>query len=71
MIGMDDDSVTFEDADHDAVTARPNARGNPFARYIGILSAFTTMDEIHAWLHDLRGHDESEASEGIDQETPP
>lgn len=36
--------------------ARPEK--NPFEAYLGILPAFSTRDEINAWIDDLRGDGE-------------
>jgi AbrB family looped-hinge helix DNA binding protein len=30
---------------------------NPFARFAGCLPAFGSMDEINAWVREMRGHD--------------
>ncbi len=37
-------------------------------RYIGILPAFITIDGIHAWVRELRGHDEPGAQERVHKE---
>ncbi len=37
---------------------RPARAGvNPFAAYVGILPAFSSLEEINAWLRDLRDDD--------------
>jgi len=30
---------------------------NPFAEFAGCLPAFDSIDEINAWIRDMRGHD--------------
>jgi AbrB family looped-hinge helix DNA binding protein len=35
--------------------ARPEQ--NPFAAFVGVLPAFSTRDEINAWVSDLRDED--------------
>ena len=30
---------------------------NPFAAFVGVLPAFSSVEEINAWVRDLRGHD--------------
>jgi hypothetical protein len=33
---------------------------DPFTAVVGVLPAFKSVEEINAWLRNLRGHDETE-----------
>ena len=46
----------------DRTVLRPDrAKSDPFAKYVGILGTFPGgIDEINAWLRDLRSDDESD-----------
>jgi len=51
------DRVEFV-AEGDKTVLRPaRSHENPFERYIGALPHFSNLDEIHAWVRDLRGDD--------------
>jgi hypothetical protein len=57
---MGDPAKNADRKDRDAVPPEREGTGNPFARSIGTLPAFTTQDEINAWIRELRGHDEAD-----------
>lgn len=41
---------------------------NPFEAYVGILPAFSTLEEINAWIRDLRDEDPPGAEPGTEVE---
>jgi antitoxin PrlF len=52
------DRVEFV-VDRDKTVIRPaRAEGNPFARYAGALPAFESVEEINAWVREIRDDEE-------------
>lgn len=54
------DRVEFVVEGGDTILRPARARANPFDEYIGILPAFKSIDEINAWVRELRGDDAEE-----------
>ncbi len=54
------DRVEFVVKAEETVIRPARARDNPFDEYIGILPAFKSIDEINAWVRELRGDDAEE-----------
>lgn len=51
------DRVEFVFEDGRAAIRPARGESNSFAKYVGILPAFRTKEEINAWVRDLRGVD--------------
>ena len=51
------DRVEFQFEDGRTVLRPARTEKNPFAAYVGILPAFASVDEINAWVRDLRDDD--------------
>jgi len=63
------DKVEFVFEDGRTVLRPVRQETNPFAAYVGVLPAFSSVEEINAWVRDLRGHDQwdEEDCEGAGQ----
>jgi antitoxin PrlF len=51
------DRVEFVFEDGRTVLRPARVEENPFAAYVGILPAFSSLEEINAWIRDLRDDD--------------
>ena len=51
------DRVEFIFEDGRTVLRPAQTEKNPFAAYVGILPAFSSLEEINAWIRDLRDDD--------------
>ncbi len=52
------DCVEFIVEDGKTVLRPVQLNVNPFDKWIGALPAFNSVEEINAWIRDMRGHDE-------------
>jgi hypothetical protein len=52
------DGPMMQNSDNLGTDERPVSRDeNPFVAYVGALPAFSTVEEINAWIKDLREDD--------------
>jgi len=49
------DRVQFDEENRLVVLHPPRKGVNPFSKYVGCIGGFSSMEEILAWQHDLRG----------------
>lgn len=55
------DRVEFVFEDGRTVLKTARVEVNPFAAFVGILPAFSSLEEINAWIRELRDDDPPEA----------
>lgn len=55
------DRVEFVFEDGRTVLKPARVEKNPFAAFVGILPAFSSLEEINAWIRDLRDDDPPDA----------
>ena len=55
------DSIEFAFEDGRTVLRPARLWGNPFEAFVGALPAFSTKEETHAWIREMRGDDPEEA----------
>jgi len=51
------DRVDFVEDGGRTVLQPGRERGNPFEKYIGAFPGFKSLEEINAWVRDMRGDD--------------
>ena len=51
------DRVDFVEDDGKTVLRPGREKGNPFEKYIGAFPGFKGLEEINAWVRDMRGDD--------------
>lgn len=54
------DRVEFVVDDNQTIIRRAREPENPFLKYVGALSAFSSTRDLAEWLHMLRGDEETE-----------
>ncbi len=52
------DQVEFYVEDGKTLLRPVRAAANPFGEWVGVLPAFETREEIHAWVREMRDGDE-------------
>ncbi|MGB6691382.1 MAG: AbrB/MazE/SpoVT family DNA-binding domain-containing protein [Terracidiphilus sp.] len=52
------DRVEFAFEEGRTVLRPARSKVNPFAKYVGSMPAFSSQDEINAWIRDLRDDDQ-------------
>lgn len=57
------DKVEFVLEEGRTVLRPAQAQRNPFEAYVGVLPAFSTRQEINAWIREMRGDDFEEDAE--------
>ena len=63
------DRVEFALEDGRTVLRPAQSEGNPFLEFVGILPAFSSLEEINSWIRDLRDDDPPQAN--LSDETEP
>jgi antitoxin PrlF len=53
------DRVEFVPEDSRTVIRRERPRDNPFLKYIGAYPAFSSVEDINAWVRDMRDDEDS------------
>ena len=56
------DQVAFVLEDNGTVLRPVKSDVNPFEKYVGALPAFANIAEVNAWVRELRGGEDDEAS---------